>query len=80
MELALSESIDDMFLSNVLWNSEPLLNFPSMMCIYMLYEPHHEKICLRGFRPGKTQTDLLSYRDKLGSWNFGFSKYMYNTI
>ena len=28
-------------------------------------EPRHEKTCLRGFRPGKTQTGLLSYRDKL---------------
>ena len=27
------------------------------------YEPRHEKTCLRGFRPGKTQTGLLSYRD-----------------
>ena len=26
------------------------------------------------FRPGKTQTGLLSYTDKLGSWNFGYSK------
>ena len=42
-------------------------------------EPHHEKTCLRGFRPGKTQTGLLRYRDKLKSWNFGFSKYRYYT-
>ena len=28
-------------------------------------EPRHEKTCLRGFRPCKTQTSLLSYRDKL---------------
>ena len=32
-----------------------------------LPEPRHEKICLRGFRPGKTRTGLLSYRDKLES-------------
>ena len=25
-------------------------------------EPRHENICLRGFRPGKTQTGLLSYK------------------
>ena len=43
-------------------------------------EPRHEKTCLRGFRPGKTQTGLLSYRDKLESLNFGFSKYRYYTI
>ena len=29
------------------------------------YEPHHKKICLRGLRPGITQTSLLSYRDEL---------------
>ena len=28
-----------------------------------IYEPRHEKTCLWGFRPGKTQTGLLSYRD-----------------
>ena len=26
-------------------------------------EPRHEKICVRDFRPAKTQTSLLSYRD-----------------
>ena len=30
-----------------------------------LSEPRHEKTCLRDFRPGKTQTGLLSYRDLL---------------
>ena len=30
-----------------------------------LNEPRHQKTCPRGFRPGKTQTSLLSYRDKL---------------
>ena len=28
-----------------------------------IYEPHHEKTCLQGFQPGKTQTGLLSYID-----------------
>ena len=44
--------------------------------IFMLkkYEPYHEKTYLQGFRPGKIQTGLLSYRDKLESWNFGSSK------
>ena len=28
----------------------------------VLFEPHHEKTCLRGSRPGKTQTGLRSYR------------------
>ena len=42
-------------------------------------EPRHEKTCLGGLRPGKTQTDLLSYRDELESCNFGYSKYRYYT-
>ena len=29
----------------------------------LLIEPRHEKTCLRGLRPGKTQSSLLSYRD-----------------
>ena len=35
-------------------------------------EPLHEKTCLRGLRSGKTQTDLLSYRDQLEAWNFKY--------
>ena len=31
------------------------------------FEPRHEKTCLWDLLPGKTQTDLLSYRDKLES-------------
>ena len=30
--------------------------------ILVLNEPRHEKICLRCFRPGKTQTGLRSHR------------------
>ena len=30
-----------------------------------LFEPRHEKTCVPGFRPGKTQTGLLRYRDYL---------------
>ena len=29
------------------------------------------------FRPGKTQTGLLSHKSRLESWNFGFSNYRY---
>ena len=29
----------------------------------LLIQPRHEKTCLRGLRPGKTPTGLLSYRD-----------------
>ena len=32
-------------------------------CTGNVNEPRHEKTCLRGFRPGKTQTDLLNYID-----------------
>ena len=42
-------------------------------------EPRHEKTCLRGLRPGKTQTGLLSNSDQL-SWNFGYSKNRYYII
>ena len=28
----------------------------------LLHEPRHKRTCLRGFRPGKTQSGLLSYR------------------
>ena len=44
------------------------------------FEPHHEKLCLRGLRPGKTQTGLLGYRDKLVSRKFIFSKCWHYTI
>ena len=37
-------------------------------------EPRHERTCRRGLWPSNTQTCLFSYRDRLGSWNFGFSK------
>ena len=33
------------------------------MWLAMQNEPRHEKTCLRGLWPGKTQTNLLSYRD-----------------
>ena len=34
----------------------------------------HEKTCLRNFRPGKTQTSLLSHRCLVEAWNFGYKK------
>ena len=57
------------------WNGRPSgWDFPipndHMMDSYPtreIYEPRHDKTCLRGLRPGRTQTGLLSYRDKLGS-------------
>ena len=44
------------------------------------FEPNHEKTCLRGARPGKLQTNLISRRSKVPyaeSWNFTFSKLKY---
>ena len=38
------------------------------------YEPRCEKIGLRGFRPGPTQTRLYNHRRWLEAWNFGFGK------
>ena len=49
------------------------LNCHSDLCIG-LFKPRHEKTGLPGLRPGKTQSSLLSYREYLGSWNFGYSK------
>ena len=33
-----------------------------VMTRYVVYEPRHEKTCLRGFQPGQTQNGLLSFR------------------
>ena len=30
------------------------------LIVLSVFEPRHEKTCFRGFRPGKTQTDLMS--------------------
>ena len=35
----------------------------SSLVFQQRYEPCHEKTCLRGFQPGKIQTDLLNYID-----------------
>ena len=39
-----------------------------------LNEPRHEKICLRGFRPGPTQTGLNSHSRWLDASDFKFRK------
>ena len=46
----------------------------------LIYEPCHEKTCLWDFRPGKTQTGRLNYRDKLDAWAFAYRNYRYYTI
>ena len=35
----------------------------------LLNELHHEKTCLQGLRPVKTESGLLSFRDWLETWN-----------
>ena len=46
-----------------------VLSFHLFFCLSLLFflslywdKPRHEKTCLRGLRPGKTQTGLLSYK------------------
>ena len=46
----------------------------------MSYEPRCEKIGLRGFRPGSTQTGLYSHRRWLGACNFVVRKLRDGTI
>ena len=39
-----------------------------------MYEPRHEKTCLRGLRLGKIQTGLLSYTESAGNGQSGIKK------
>ena len=41
----------------------------------LIFEPRHEKTCLRGLRPAKTQTDLLYFRSYQESCFGYYSKY-----
>ena len=34
----------------------------TLPALQVMYEPRHQKTCLQGLGPGKTQTGLLSYR------------------
>ena len=45
-----------------------------------IYGPRREKTCLQGFCQSEFQTDLLSYRDYLGNWNFTCTKFTYATF
>ena len=38
----------------------------------IVFEPRHEKTCIRGFRPGPPQTGLYSHRRWLEIGKFGF--------
>ena len=42
-----------------------ICQFEGMKLDHRNYLDLNEKTCLQGFRPCKTQTNLLSYRDKL---------------
>ena len=44
------------------------------LILQILNEPRREKINLRGFRPGPTQTGLYSYRSRLEAGNSRFRK------
>ena len=45
-----------------------------------LFESRRGKTCLRGFRPGPTQTGLYDHRRLLEAYNFGFRKLRECTI
>ena len=40
----------------------------------LVSDPRREKTCLRGFRPGRTQTGMYNRRRWLEASTFGFSK------
>ena len=42
--------------------------------------PQHDKTCLQSFRESETQTNLLSYREKLENLNFACGKFWYDTF
>ena len=48
---------------------------------YVLFEHRHEKICLRSFRPGPTETGLFNLKRWLKeAWTVGFRKWKNWTI
>ena len=56
-----------------------IVSFVAQKLLELTNEPRHEGLGIGGgggggVRPGKTHTSLLSHRDKLESWNFGYSK------
>ena len=60
------------------WPVDPVTrSYPVVRPVW--YEPRHEKTCLPGLRPVKTQTGLRSYRDKLEAWDFTYRNYRYYT-
>ena len=53
---------------------------PTFIASHTFSQPRHDKTCLRGFRPGSTQTGLYSHRRWLVALNFGFRKQRDRTI
>ena len=53
---------------------------PTFIASHTFSQPRHDKTCLRGFRPGATQTGLYSHRRWLEALYFGFGKKMDCTI
>ena len=50
----------------------------SLCCMHV---SHAMRKCVFGsLRPGKTQTDLFSYRHQLESWNFGYINKRYHSV
>ena len=45
------------------WEGEVRWHYEQWSSALVFSEPRHEKTCVRGFRPGKTQIGLLSFRD-----------------
>ena len=51
------------------------------VCSPFMDMSHAMRQCVFGsLRPGKTQTDLLSYRDQLESWNFGYINWRHHSV
>ena len=57
-----------------------ICQFEGMKLDHRNYLDLNEKTCLQGFRPCKTQTNLLSYRDKLECWNIAISNFINYTF
>ena len=56
-------NIDLMFSLSCIADDGYIRSHIKIMFKLKLYKPRHEKTCLRGLRPGKTQTGLQSFRD-----------------
>ena len=53
-------------------HTQSLVNIIVVFCSAGLIEPRHDKTCLRGYRPGPTQSGLYTHRRWRGSLKFGF--------